>query len=88
MSNAIEEMWNDFQTIMYTTATNGLGHPKCKNTDWFQEHEREIQSLLAKRQKVHMQYLVYDLQQNKTGFPLCQSQSSTEDPTNEKYPTA
>ena len=69
---------------MYTTAANGLGHPKCKNTDWFQEHEEEIQSLLAKKQKVHMQDLACDLQQNKSGFSPCQSYSSREDATNEK----
>ena len=82
MSNAIDEMWNDFQTIMYTTATKGLVHPKCKNTERFQEHDEEIQSLLAKKQKAHKQYLACDLQQNKNGFFLCQSQSSREDHTN------
>ena len=86
MSNAIEEMWNNFKTIMYTTAANGLDHLKCKNTDWFQEHEEEIQSLLARKQKAHMQYLTCDLQQNKNGCSPCQSQSPREDPKNEKYP--
>ena len=32
---------------MYTTAANWLGHAKYKNTDWFQECDEEIQSLLA-----------------------------------------
>ena len=54
MSDAIEAMWNNFKAIMYTTAANVLGHLKCKNTDWFQEHDEEIQSLLTKKQKAHM----------------------------------
>ena len=39
MSVDIEEMWNNFKTITYTTAVNVLVHLKCKNTDWFQEHD-------------------------------------------------
>ena len=65
MSDDIEEMWNDFKTITYTTADNVLGHLKHKNTDWLQEHDKEIHSLLAKKQKAHIQYLTCDSQQNK-----------------------
>ena len=43
VSDDIEEMWNNFKAITYTTAANVVGHPKCKNTDWFQEHDEEIQ---------------------------------------------
>ena len=75
MSDDIEEMWNDFKTIMYTKAANVLGHPKCKNTDWFQEHDEEIQSLLAKKQKAHMQYLASDSQQNKMAFHLVRAKA-------------
>ena len=57
MSDDIGEMWNDFKTITYTTASDILGHQKCKNTHWFQEHDEEIQSLLTKKQKAHTQYL-------------------------------
>ena len=60
---------------MYTTAANVLGHLKCKNTDWFQEHDEEIQSLLAKKQKAHMQYLACDLQQNKMTFLLVRAKA-------------
>ena len=70
MCDDIEEMQNDFKTITHTTAADVLGHPKCKNTDWFQEHDEGIQSLLAKKQKVHMQYLACDWQQNKMAFLL------------------
>ena len=55
---------------MYTTAANVLGHLKCKNTDWFQEHDEEIQLLLAKKQKAHKQYLACDSQHNKMVFLL------------------
>ena len=70
VSGDIEEMWNNFKAIMYTTAANVLGHPKHKNTDWFQEHDEEIQSLLATKQKVHVQYLACDSQHNKMAFLL------------------
>ena len=65
-----EEMWNNFKAILYTTAANVLGHLKCKNTDWFQGHDEEIQLLLAKKQKAHMQYLACDSQHNKMVFLL------------------
>ena len=51
-----------FKIVTYTTAANVLDHPKCKNTDWFQEHGEEIQLLLAKKQKAHVQYLACDSQ--------------------------
>ena len=75
VSDDIEEMWNDFITIMYTMTVNVLGHPKCKNTDWFQEHDKEIQSLLAKKQKAHMQYLACDSQQNKMASLLVRAKA-------------
>ena len=52
MSDDIEEMWNNFKTIMYTTAANVLGHPKCKNTDWFQEHGEESSHCLLRNRKI------------------------------------
>ena len=70
VSDDIEEMWNNFKAITSTTAANVLGHPKCKNTDWFQEHDEEIQSLLAEKQKAHIQYLTCDSQHNKMAFLL------------------
>ena len=63
-------MWNNFKAITYTTVANVLGHPKCKNTDWFQEHDEENQSLIAEKQKAHMQYLACDSQHNKMAFLL------------------
>ena len=84
MSDDIEEMWNDFKTITYTKVADVLGHLKCKNTDWFQEHDEEIQSLLAKKQKAHMQYLACDSQTKQNGFSPCQSQSPKEDPKDER----
>ena len=75
LSDDIEEMWNDFKTITYTTAANVLGHLKCKNTKWFQEHDEKIQSLLAKKQKAHMQYLACDSQQNKMAFLLVRAKA-------------
>ena len=70
ISDDIEEMWNNFQAMTYTTAANVLGHLKHKNTDWFQEHDEEVQSLLAEKQKAHVQYLACDSQHNKMAFPL------------------
>ena len=70
VSDDIEEMWNSFKAITYTTAANVLGHLKHKNTDWFQEHDEEVQSLLAEKQKAHMQYLACDSQHNKMAFLL------------------
>ena len=70
LSDDIEEMWNNFKAITYTTAASVLGHLKHKNTDWLQEHDEEIQSLLAKKQKAHMQYLACDSQHNKMAFLL------------------
>ena len=84
MSDDIEEMWNDFKTIMYTTAVDVLGPPKCKNKDCFQEHDKKIKSLLAKKHKAHTQYLACDSQQNNNSFSPCQSQSPEEDLKDER----
>ena len=75
MSDDIEEMWNDLKTITYTTAADILGHLKCKNMDWLQEPGEEIQSLLAREQKAHMQYLASDSQQNKMVFLLVKAKA-------------
>ena len=75
VSDDIEEMWNNFKTITYTTAADVLGHPERNNTDWFQEHDEEIQSLLAKKQKAHTQYLACDSQQNKMAFLLVRAKA-------------
>ena len=61
VSDDIEEMWNNFKAITYTIAANVLGHPKHKNTDWFQEHDEEILSLLAEKHTCNTWYVTHNI---------------------------
>lgn len=45
------------KTAILKTSVEVLGHAKKKNKDWFDENDKEIQQLLAKKRSAHQAHL-------------------------------
>ena len=53
----INSMWNNIKNVIYETASKVLGFPKRRTPDWFQDHNAEIQELLAGKQRAYLNHL-------------------------------
>ncbi|XP_072172000.1 uncharacterized protein [Diadema setosum] len=56
-NNSTEELWEEFKTKMYETASEVIGQPKRRNADWFNENDSKIQALLENRRKLYLMTL-------------------------------
>ena len=52
-----EALWDQLKTAILETTVDVFGHAKKKNKDWFDENDKKIQQLLAKKRSVHQAHL-------------------------------
>ena len=53
----VETGWELLKTTAYKTANGILGKPKCKHLDWFDENDKELNTLLDEKNKAKEQVL-------------------------------
>ena len=53
----LEAAWSSFRDTVHDTAKSVLGHPKKKHQDWFDDNDREILDLLARKTAAHAAWL-------------------------------
>ncbi|XP_072171512.1 uncharacterized protein [Diadema setosum] len=56
-NNSADELWKEFKTKVYETASEVLGQPKRRNADWLNENDSKIQALLENRRKLYLRTL-------------------------------
>ncbi|XP_076061594.1 uncharacterized protein LOC143037342 [Oratosquilla oratoria] len=52
-----DTLWENLKSAILKTSEEVLGHTKKKNKDWFDENDKEIQDLLAKKRAAHQAHL-------------------------------
>ena len=58
-SEESEGNWTDFQNVVDSSAATTLGYPPSKHQDWFDENDKEIESLLEENTacKMHIKMI-------------------------------
>ena len=49
VDTSLDESWKSLSTTIFNTAAEVLGYTKRRNADWFNDHDREIKTLLMER---------------------------------------
>ncbi|XP_029648839.1 craniofacial development protein 2-like [Octopus sinensis] len=52
-----DTLWENLKSAILKTSMEVLGHTKNKNKDWFDENDKEIQELLARKRAAHQAHL-------------------------------
>ena len=52
----VELDWTALKDLPYSTALHHLSHNMCKDHDWFDENNNEIQKLLDNKYQAHCTY--------------------------------
>ena len=56
-SEDVDESWTVFRDTVHSSAMDSLGPVSCKNQDWFDENDTEIQGLLEEKHQKHKAHL-------------------------------
>ena len=56
-NNTTHELWEEFKTMVYRTASEVIGKPKRKTADWFNENDRYIRIILENMWKLYLKTL-------------------------------
>ena len=67
-SGDIEELWGGLKSAMYESAKESLGIRKRKTPDWFQDHDAEIEMLLADKNAALQRNLAENSARSKAAF--------------------
>lgn len=66
--HSLEEIWVSFKDSYTKAASQVLGKRRSKQSDWFDECDKEIRSELDAKKKAHQKYLSTPTEQNKEAY--------------------